>query len=176
MIKDTNAIPQIDSEKYDLEKNDTINSDTDKLTDTNNTCSVLIVKSQNNIHRKCEQEYVIKVYQKRWFLLALFIIITALNGIQWVQYSIITNITMRYYGISSRMVDYTSLVYLITYLPLVLPASYFMDKYVSSKLILNETVHKNLFYFSISNGCDKFNFFRFLFFLKKLFFKYVQKL
>ncbi|XP_044728276.1 uncharacterized MFS-type transporter C09D4.1-like [Chrysoperla carnea] len=119
----------MDSEKYDLEKNDTINSETEKLTDINNTCSVLIVKSQNNIHRKCEQEYVIKVYQKRWFLLALFIIITALNGIQWVQYSIITNITMRYYGITSRMVDYTSLIYLITYLPLVLPASYFMDKY-----------------------------------------------
>ncbi|XP_014599673.1 PREDICTED: feline leukemia virus subgroup C receptor-related protein 1 isoform X3 [Polistes canadensis] len=53
----------------------------------------------------------------------------ASNGMQWIQYSIIANIVERYYKVTSVLVDLTSMIYMITYIPFIFPASYLLDKF-----------------------------------------------
>ncbi|XP_044729454.1 uncharacterized MFS-type transporter C09D4.1-like [Chrysoperla carnea] len=69
-----------------------------------------------------------RVYKRRWFMLFNFFAIFFINSAQWIQYTIIEDIVEKYYNISATMVNMTSVVYLITYLPLILPASYIMNK------------------------------------------------
>lgn len=37
----------------------------------------------------------------------------------------------RYYGINDKWVDWTSMIYMILYIPLIFPGSWFLDKFVS---------------------------------------------
>ncbi|KOC64839.1 putative MFS-type transporter C09D4.1 [Habropoda laboriosa] len=59
----------------------------------------------------------------------IFVLYSASNAMQWIQYSIIANIVMFYYQVSDMMVDMTSLIYMITYIPLIFPASYLLDRF-----------------------------------------------
>ncbi|XP_074111577.1 choline/ethanolamine transporter flvcr2a isoform X1 [Cotesia typhae] len=70
-----------------------------------------------------------KIYRRRWFMLAIFVIYSASNAMQWIQYSIITDIVMKYYKVDAFLVDMTSMIYMITYIPFIFPASYILDKY-----------------------------------------------
>ncbi|CAK9808379.1 Uncharacterized MFS-type transporter C09D4.1 [Anthophora plagiata] len=70
-----------------------------------------------------------KVYKRRWLILMIFVLYSASNAMQWIQYSIISNIVMFYYQVSNMMVDMTSLIYMITYIPLIFPASYLLDRF-----------------------------------------------
>ncbi|XP_037046859.1 feline leukemia virus subgroup C receptor-related protein 2 [Bradysia coprophila] len=69
-----------------------------------------------------------QVYKRRWVVLVIFTLYSASNALQWIQYSIIANIVQRYYNISSSWVDWTSMIYMILYIPLIFPASWFLDK------------------------------------------------
>lgn len=70
-----------------------------------------------------------KIYKRRWLILIIFVLYSASNSMQWIQYSIIANIVTRYYNVSSFLVDMTSMIYMITYIPLIFPASYLLDKF-----------------------------------------------
>ncbi|CAD7014635.1 feline leukemia virus subgroup C receptor-related protein 2 [Ceratitis capitata] len=70
----------------------------------------------------------IKVYKRRWVVLFLFIFYSGANAAQWIQYSIINNIIVKYYGINDKWVDWTSMIYMIVYIPLIFPGSWFLDK------------------------------------------------
>ncbi|XP_073847578.1 histamine transporter [Musca autumnalis] len=69
-----------------------------------------------------------KVYKRRWAVLILFAFYSASNSMQWIQYSIINNIVSRYYGVSDKWIDWTSMIYMILYIPLIFPGSWFLDK------------------------------------------------
>lgn len=69
-----------------------------------------------------------KLYKRRWAILAIFVFYSASNAMQWIQYSIIANLVMKYYGVSSFAVDWTSMIYMILYIPFIFPASYLLDK------------------------------------------------
>lgn len=71
------------------------------------------------------------VYRKRWLILFLFVMFSASNASQWSQYTIIQDIITRYYGVKSNLVSWTSMIYMITYIPLIFPASWLLDKTVS---------------------------------------------
>lgn len=75
-------------------------------------------------------EVVIKVYKRRWFVLFIFILYSSVNSFQWIQYPIITNIVTKYYNVSAQTVDWTSIVYMLLYSPLIVPASYIVEKKV----------------------------------------------
>lgn len=79
---------------------------------------------------KNESLVKIKLYRKRWVILTIYIIYAAINALQWFEYSVIANIVMRYYGVSALAVDWTSIIYMALYMPMVIPASYFIDKKV----------------------------------------------
>ncbi|XP_021923884.1 uncharacterized MFS-type transporter C09D4.1 isoform X2 [Zootermopsis nevadensis] len=69
-----------------------------------------------------------KLYKWRWVMLLIFVLYSMSNAMQWIQYSIISNIVTRFYGVDSVAVNWTSMIYMITYVPLIFPASWFLDK------------------------------------------------
>lgn len=69
----------------------------------------------------------IETYKIRWAMLVMVILYTALSYMQWIQYSIIANIVMEYYNVSYIIVDWLSLVFMVTYIVLIFPVSYLMD-------------------------------------------------
>ncbi len=68
-----------------------------------------------------------KVYLRRWFMLFLFSAVSASNAFMWLQYGIISNIFMRFYSIDSLAIDWLSMIYLLTYIPLILPVLWLLD-------------------------------------------------
>lgn len=85
----------------------------------------LIRPKDSTGHGKSEE---FKVYKRRWAVLILFTFYSAANAMQWIQYSIINNIITKYYGVSDKWVDWTSMIYMILYIPLIFPGSWFLDK------------------------------------------------
>lgn len=82
--------------------------------------------------KKGATEYV--VYPIRWLVLFVFVFNSASNSMQWIQYTIIQDAIVKYYDVTSIQVYWTSMIYMITYIPLIFPASFLLDKTVSSTL------------------------------------------
>jgi len=70
-----------------------------------------------------------QVYRRRWFMLAVFVLVSSINAFHWIQFSIITNVVMTYYGVDGQSVNWTSLVFMVAYIPLIFPGAWIMDKY-----------------------------------------------
>lgn len=83
---------------------------------------------QNGKNENLSNPPQIKVYRRRWAMLSIFVLVSTSNAFQWIQFSIITSIIMRYYDVDSTTVDWTSLVYMIVYIPLIFPGAWIMDK------------------------------------------------
>jgi len=106
----------------------------DNLTIKKSIESLQKIESKTSLVVPCDYSFSsieLRVYKLRWGLLVLVILYTAVSFMQWLQYSIIANIVERYYGVSSNLVDWTSMVFMISYLVLVFPISYFMDARVN---------------------------------------------
>lgn len=69
-----------------------------------------------------------KVSPTRYLMLGIFVFYSASNAFQWIQYSIIQDAVVKYYDVSSITVYWTSMIYMITYIPLIFPASWLLDK------------------------------------------------
>lgn len=70
-----------------------------------------------------------KVYSQRWIVLLLFCLYSGSNSFQWVMYAIVTGRIESFYSVSTQAVAFTSLVYMICYIPLIIPASWLLDRY-----------------------------------------------
>ncbi|XP_060908121.1 heme transporter FLVCR1-like [Labrus mixtus] len=68
-----------------------------------------------------------KLYHRRWLMLFLFSAVSASNAFMWLQYGIISNIFMRFYNIDSLAIDWLSMIYLLTYIPLILPVLWLLE-------------------------------------------------
>lgn len=68
------------------------------------------------------------VSKKRWLILVIYILYSAANAFQWMEYSIIGNVVMRFYQVNSTAVDWTSIIYMLIYPIIVVPVSYFIEK------------------------------------------------
>ncbi|XP_030752073.1 uncharacterized MFS-type transporter C09D4.1-like isoform X2 [Sitophilus oryzae] len=69
-----------------------------------------------------------KFYKKRWIILLIYVLYSAANSFQWMEYSIIANIVMRFYDVDASDVDWTSIIYMLIYPIIVIPVSYFIEK------------------------------------------------
>ncbi|XP_053612281.1 uncharacterized MFS-type transporter C09D4.1 isoform X2 [Plodia interpunctella] len=76
--------------------------------------------------KKVPTEYT--VYPIRWVVLIIFVFYSASNSMQWIQYSIIQDAVVKYYDVTSNTVYWTSLIFMITYVPLIFPGSFLLDK------------------------------------------------
>lgn len=70
----------------------------------------------------------IKVYHRRWVMLLLFSGLSASNSFMWLQYGIISNIFVRFYDVDALAIDWLSMIYLLTYVPLILPVLWLLDR------------------------------------------------
>ncbi|XP_037800197.1 feline leukemia virus subgroup C receptor-related protein 2-like [Penaeus monodon] len=95
-----------------------------------------LVESNENGAAAAPPSGALRVYPVRWLILALFVVYSMSNAFQWIQYSIINNIIVRYYGVKSTMVDWTSMLYMVTYIPLIFPASWYLEKKGLRKAVL----------------------------------------
>uniref|UniRef100_A0A3B5Q8P0 FLVCR choline and putative heme transporter 2 n=1 Tax=Xiphophorus maculatus TaxID=8083 RepID=A0A3B5Q8P0_XIPMA len=68
-----------------------------------------------------------KLYRRRWVMLFLFSAVSANNALMWLQYGIISNIFMRFYNVDALAINWLSMIYLLTYVPLVLPVLWLLD-------------------------------------------------
>lgn len=80
------------------------------------------------LQQQQQQPEPYKLYKRRWLILLLFVLYSMSNAMQWIQYSIISNIITRFYSVDSYAVSWTSMIYMISYVPLIFPASWFLDK------------------------------------------------
>ena len=80
---------------------------------------------------KAEEAGVYPVYSIRWLMLAMFVFYSASNAFQWTQLVIITSILEKYYNVTPLAVYWTSMIYMVLYIPLIFPASWLLDKKVN---------------------------------------------
>ncbi|KAK3923194.1 putative MFS-type transporter [Frankliniella fusca] len=70
----------------------------------------------------------VRVLRRRWVMLALFSVTSMANAAHWIMYAIIANIATRYYGVSDMAINWTSIVFMAAYVPLVFPASWIIER------------------------------------------------
>lgn len=83
-----------------------------------------------------------KVYKIRWLILGIFVVYSAVNAMQWIQYSIISDVIVKYYGVSTTAVNWTSMIYMILYIPFIFPGSYILDRLVSFLFCFQSSFHQ----------------------------------
>lgn len=71
-----------------------------------------------------------KLYKKRWLIISIFILYSFTSYVQWIQYSIIANILVKYYNISNDTVNWTALIYFLAYSINIFPSSYVVNRLV----------------------------------------------
>ncbi|XP_037351790.1 feline leukemia virus subgroup C receptor-related protein 1 [Talpa occidentalis] len=64
---------------------------------------------------------------RRFAVLLIFSLYSLVNAFQWIQYSIISNVFEGFYGVSSLHIDWLSVVYMLAYVPLILPATWLLS-------------------------------------------------
>jgi cyanate permease len=69
----------------------------------------------------------IKVYSYRWVILLVYFLINALMQIQWIAFAPITSEAVAFYKVPALQIDLLSLIFMIVYLFVSLPASYIID-------------------------------------------------
>ncbi|XP_063354184.1 heme transporter FLVCR2 isoform X2 [Pelmatolapia mariae] len=68
-----------------------------------------------------------RLYKRRWVMLFIFSAYSMSNAFMWLQYGIISNIFMRFYSIGTLAIDWLSMIYFLTYIPLILPVMWLLD-------------------------------------------------
>jgi MFS family permease len=69
----------------------------------------------------------IKVYGYRWVVLLVFFIINALMQLQWITFAPITSEAVAFYKVNAFHIDLLSLIFMIVYIFVSIPASYIID-------------------------------------------------
>ncbi|XP_056282081.1 feline leukemia virus subgroup C receptor-related protein 2-like isoform X2 [Pseudoliparis swirei] len=68
-----------------------------------------------------------KLYKRRWLMLFIFSAFSMSNAFIWLQYGIISNIFLRFYGLGTLAVDWLSMLFFLTYILLFLPVTWALE-------------------------------------------------
>ncbi|XP_026156321.1 feline leukemia virus subgroup C receptor-related protein 2-like isoform X3 [Mastacembelus armatus] len=68
-----------------------------------------------------------KLYKRRWVMLLIYSAIVMSNSFMWLQYSIITNVFMRFYSVDAQAIDWLCMIFLLTYCIFIFPAMWTLD-------------------------------------------------
>lgn len=68
-----------------------------------------------------------RLSRRRLAVLAVFSCYSLVNAFQWIQYSILSNVFAGFYGVTFPQIDWLSMVYMVAYVPLILPATWLLD-------------------------------------------------
>lgn len=69
-----------------------------------------------------------RLYRRRWMIVLLFSSYSLCNSYQWIQYGIIGNIFMKFYGVEAFTIDWMSMIYMVSYILLIFPATWLLDR------------------------------------------------
>uniref|UniRef100_A0A8C5E3Z7 Uncharacterized protein n=1 Tax=Gouania willdenowi TaxID=441366 RepID=A0A8C5E3Z7_GOUWI len=69
-----------------------------------------------------------RLYKRRWAIVFLFSAYSLSNAYQWIQYAIIANIFAKFYKVGDFAVNWLSMVYMLVYIPLILPVTWLLEK------------------------------------------------
>ncbi len=84
-----------------------------------------IIKSSTEVMRETE----IKIYSYRWIILALYFLMTMIIEIQWLTFASIATAAQEFYNATPLQIDFLSMIYMIVFIVLSIPASYIIDTY-----------------------------------------------
>lgn len=70
-----------------------------------------------------------KVYGYRWVMLLVFMLAVVVNQLLWITFAPITSDAARYYGVSDLSIGLLSLVFMVVYIVVSIPASWAIDTY-----------------------------------------------
>jgi hypothetical protein len=72
-----------------------------------------------------------KLYKRRWAMLALYLGYVVISAFQWIQYSIIADVIVHYYGVPYLAVNWTSVIFMLAFVITIIPATWLYNKIVS---------------------------------------------
>jgi MFS family permease len=70
-----------------------------------------------------------KVYGYRWVMLVVFMFIVAINQLLWITFASITTDAVKFYGVSDLSIGLLSMIFMIVYIIVSIPASWVIDTY-----------------------------------------------
>jgi len=70
----------------------------------------------------------IRPTRKRYLILLLFCLHSGINSFQWIYLSSITNTVARFYQVDNFAINLTSTIYMIVYIPLVVPSTWLFER------------------------------------------------
>ena len=70
-----------------------------------------------------------KIYGYRWVVLLAFMFVIAINQLLWITFAPITGSAATYYGVSDLSIGLLSMIFMIVYIVISIPASWVIDKY-----------------------------------------------
>ena len=70
-----------------------------------------------------------KIYGYRWIVLAVFMGAIAANQLAWITFAPITSVAARYYGVSDLSIALLSMIFMIVYIVVSIPASWTIDTF-----------------------------------------------
>lgn len=70
-----------------------------------------------------------KVYNIRWLMLTVYMLIVSVNQLLWITFAPITGEASKYYGVSDLKIGILSMCFMIVYIIVSIPASWIIDKY-----------------------------------------------
>ncbi len=82
-----------------------------------------------NQYRKIMEQSTFKVYTYRWIILAVFMFVVAVNQLMWITFAPITSIAAGYYKVSDISIGLLSMIFMIVYVAISIPASWVIDTY-----------------------------------------------
>ncbi|HLZ18722.1 MAG TPA: hypothetical protein VKO67_03875, partial [Smithellaceae bacterium] len=68
-----------------------------------------------------------KVYGYRWVVLLVYFLLNAMLQVQWITFAPITSEAVAFYNVSAIQIDLLSLIFMIVYIFVCIPASYIID-------------------------------------------------
>jgi cyanate permease len=71
----------------------------------------------------------LKVYAYRWVILAIFMVVVAVNQLLWITFAPITSLAAGYYKVSDISIGLLSMIFMIVYIIISIPASWVIDTY-----------------------------------------------
>jgi sugar phosphate permease len=71
----------------------------------------------------------LKIYGYRWVVLLAFMFVVAINQLLWITFAPITSSAATYYGVSDLGIGFLSMVFMIVYIVISIPASWMIDTY-----------------------------------------------
>jgi MFS family permease len=70
-----------------------------------------------------------KVYGYRWIILISYMVITSVNQMMWITFAPITTDAVKFYNVSDLKIGLLSMIFMIVYLVISIPASWAIDTY-----------------------------------------------